>query len=291
MAEQYISIKEIQDRVARHPLMQGVTLDSIVDYTVDFMRIMGIPNIFVNKVETLETHDHRIKLPCDYIETLQLRGRCGVYHYATDTFHYADRHEKDYAPCGCEDEKKNKSCGCRKGKPKERRFGDLCNDCEYCDTCDNLGYDFNQTECISILHSLKVRPQRPHSNTYMTQDSVIFLSNRHDVVELSYLAVLTDKEGYPMVPDNAKFVRALVAYIKKEYFGVLYDTGQINDKVMSKAELDYSWAVGGASTSMHELDLPRLENLSNAMHGIINRNFEFDRQFVTNSDPVVKVIH
>lgn len=285
MAEQYISIKEIQDRVARHPLLQDVTLDSIVNYTVDFMRIMGIPNIFVSKVETLPTDDYRIKLPCDYVETIQLRGRCGVYHYATDTF-YMKIPEKH----GCADESP-KPCGCEQGKPKERRFGELCDGCEFSSTCDNLGYDFNKKECIAILHSLKVRPSVHHSNTYMTQNSVIFLSNKHDVVELSYLAVMTDSEGYPMVPDNAKFVRALVAYIKKEVFGVLFDTGQVSDKVIAKAEQDYAWAVGGASVSMHEIDLPRLENLSNAMHGIINKKFEFDRQFVTNSDPIVKVIH
>ena len=281
MAEQYISIKAIHDRVLRHPLMQGVTMDQVVDYAVDFMRIMGIPNIFVNKVATVETHDHRVKLPCDYIETIQVRGAGGVYHYSSGTFHM-----KAIEPVPHRNPGKPLV-----GIPQGRRFGELCDDCEHKATCDEFGYDYNKTECIAILHPLKVRPRRVRMNTYMTQNSVMFLSNAHDVVDISYLGVMTDGDGYPMIPDNAKFVRALVAYIKREVFTVLFETGQMRPEVLQNAQQEYSWAVGAASSDMHEIDLPRLEQLSNAMHGIMNRRHEFDKQFITNSSPIEMRIH
>ena len=281
MAEQYISIKTIHDRVVRHPLLQGVTMDNVVDYAVDFMRIVGVPNIFIKKVETFETHDFRIKLPCDYLKMIQMRGRYGVYHYATDTFHL-----KPERPHIAEHH-----CACEQGKPAERRFGKWCSDCEFKETCDHLGYDFNKTECITMLHTLKVMPSRPKENTYITQNSVIFLSNKDDVVDISYMAIMTDGEGYPMIPDNAKFERALTAYIKREVFNVLFDTGQINKDVMFRAEQDYAWAVGAASSAMHEIDLPRLETISNAMHGILNKRFQYDRQFIDNGKHVVQKVH
>lgn len=283
MAEQYISIKTIQDRLTRHPLLQGVTLDDVVDYAVDFMRIVGVPNIFVNKIHTAETHDHRVKLPCDYYETIQIRGRFGVYHKASDTFHLKNienippRHVPFSEP--------------PVGIPQGRRFGDLCNDCEHKAFCDEHGYNFNQTECIAMLHPMTVLPKRMKPNTYMTQNSVIFLSNRDDIVDISYLAIMTDAEGYPMIPDNAKFERALTAYIKREVFTILYDTGQLRPDVLQNAQQEYSWAVGAASSAMHETDLAGLEQISNAMHGIINRRFEFDRQFTTNSSPIVTKTH
>lgn len=280
MAEQYISIKTIHDRVVRHPLMQGVTIDNIVDYAVDFMRIVGVPNIFIQKVETFETHDFRVKLPCDYLKMIQMRGRFGVYHYATDTFHLKPkRHLHHHHDCS------------KPGIPQERRFGETCSDCEFKAICDNAGYDFNKTECISMLHTLVPKPHRTKENTYITQNSMIFLSNKDDIVDISYMAIMTDAEGYPMIPDNAKFERALTAYIKREVFSVLFDTGQINKDVMFRAEQDYAWAVGAASSAMHELDLPRLETISNAMHGIINKRFQYDRQFRDNGKHVVQKIH
>ena len=50
MAEQYLSIKKILDSCLRHPLMQDLSLETAVDYTIDFMRIVGTPRMFTEKV-------------------------------------------------------------------------------------------------------------------------------------------------------------------------------------------------------------------------------------------------
>ena len=282
MAEQYVSIKTIHNSITKHPLMQSVTLEAIVDYTIEFMGIVGVPDLYVKKVETKETTDHRIKLPCDYIEMIQMRGNRGVYHKATDTFHLKPREEQHKpSPCDCQTEARN----------SRRRNGALCLECPNNAECTEKAYGYNGVECITILSSMKVRPAVMKPNTYITQDSVIFLSNKCDKVDISYLAVATDSEGYPVIPDNEKFKRGLRSYIKKEVFGVLYDTNQISRDVMFKAEQDYAWDVGAASSAAHEIDLPRIESISQAMHGIINRRFEYDKQFATNANPIVMKTH
>ena len=54
MAEQQQSIKVICDKIMRHPLLQDLSIETIVDYSIDFMRIVGVPSMFQDKVEEAE---------------------------------------------------------------------------------------------------------------------------------------------------------------------------------------------------------------------------------------------
>ena len=48
-----ISIKIILDKLLRHPLLRDLTLETVVDLTIDFMRIVGAPKMFIEKTEIL----------------------------------------------------------------------------------------------------------------------------------------------------------------------------------------------------------------------------------------------
>ena len=50
----YTNIREIASRLMHHPLMVDLTLESIIQYTVDFIGRMGLPPIYYDKVETVE---------------------------------------------------------------------------------------------------------------------------------------------------------------------------------------------------------------------------------------------
>ena len=94
MAEQYTNIRLILDKILRHPLMQDLSLESAVDYTVDFMRIVGVPNMFMEKTEILEIEKYRAMLPDDYYQMIQVRKvKGGTFRYSTDTFHMSESEE------------------------------------------------------------------------------------------------------------------------------------------------------------------------------------------------------
>lgn len=93
MAEQHQSIKVIFDKVLRHPLLQDLSIETIVDYSIDFMRIVGVPQIFENKIELFKVEKYRTSLPCDYYQMNQVRAideegnPIGVFRYSSDSFH------------------------------------------------------------------------------------------------------------------------------------------------------------------------------------------------------------
>ena len=69
----YINIREALSRILRHPLLQDMTLEQVVQYTIDFIGIFGLPKLYQDKEEVLHIEDFRAKLPCDLISINQIK--------------------------------------------------------------------------------------------------------------------------------------------------------------------------------------------------------------------------
>jgi hypothetical protein len=91
--ERYISIKVILDDLLQHPLLKDVTFERAVNYTQEFIRIVGMPRAFEERVAKLEIKDYRAALPCDFESMIQVRAvkeNCKDYKVlreTTDSFH------------------------------------------------------------------------------------------------------------------------------------------------------------------------------------------------------------
>lgn len=97
MAYRYISIRQALDDILDHPLLKDLTFERAVNYVVHFIRIVGCPDIFNEKVEVVDIKDYRGIIPCDMDSIIQVRT-CGhgikdknVLRYTTDSFHMSER--------------------------------------------------------------------------------------------------------------------------------------------------------------------------------------------------------
>lgn len=217
----FISIQSIMDRVTKHPLLEDISFELVVDYVVDFIRIVGSPKSFIDKTAEVEIEDYRGQLPCDFYQMIQVRRvtePCDeheyAYRYTTDNFHISNhkRAESDY--------------------------------------------------------------------TYKIQGDCIFVSPLKDgVVEIAYKALPIDEDGYPMIPDNSKYIRAIEAYIKKQWFTIQFDLGKITQQAMMKADQDYAWAVGQAQSDMIRPSLDEMQSLANMWNSLIVRASEHRTAF------------
>ena len=59
---QYINLREVLARVLDHPMLQDVNLESAIRYSLDFIRKMGLPEVYLEKKETVEIENYRGKL-------------------------------------------------------------------------------------------------------------------------------------------------------------------------------------------------------------------------------------
>jgi hypothetical protein len=204
MAESYTNIRVILDKVLRHPLLQDITLETAIDYTIDFMRIVGVPSMFAEKVTTIKVDKYKALLPEDYYQMNQVRKGDNVLTYSSDSFHF-----------------------------------------------NNNSSD---------------------ANTYKIQGNVIYTSFEKGELEISYQAIAVDEQGFPLIPDNSSFTRALELYIKKQWFTILFDLGKLQPAILQNTQQEYAWAVGDCASEFNRLSLDKAESFYNTWKTLVLRD-------------------
>ena len=217
MANNYISLKVVADKTLRHPMMAGISFEAIIDYAIDFMRIVQCAGFFEERCEEIEIKDYKGLLPDDFYEMNQVRLSTtnNTFRYATDSFHMSNI---------------------------------------------KSGIDL----------------------TYKIQGGYIITSIKEGTIELSYQAILLDEEGFPLIPDNSKFTRALEAYIKKQWFTILFDMGKLQGPILQNVQQEYAWAVGACETEFQKLNLDKAESFYNSWRTMIPRTNEHSTGFIFN---------
>jgi len=222
MNGKYKSLGELMWRVMKHPLVQdGLTYEDAAEYSIEYLRILGAPMTYIDKVEVLELKDYKVEIPCDLIELRGIRyGDChGQYNialrYASDTFHLSEK-----------------------------------------DNCNNY-----------------------REYTYIVNKGVIFTSKEHGYIEVAYKAIMTDEEGYPMIPDNEKVNRGLEYYILYRFLEPFYLMGKITDKAFEYITQQYDWYVGAADASLRGINADQMETIMNGINRIIRSNTHHDSSF------------
>lgn len=93
---QYINIRRILDELKKHPLLQDLTLEQVVSYTITFIGIFGMPKLYQDKEELIHIENFRARLPCDLISINQIKecetGIC--LRSMTDTFMPREHHDR-----------------------------------------------------------------------------------------------------------------------------------------------------------------------------------------------------
>lgn len=218
MAEQHQSIKVVLDNIMQHPLLQDVTLETVINHTVNFMRLVGSPTIFEEKPEVIDIKRYRAKLPCDYHQVVQMRmvknGEVGdPFGSSTDNFHMSD---------------------VKQGSP---------------------------------------------DNSYRIQGGIIHTNVEEGQLEIIYRAIALDDDGYPAIPDNSSFTRALELYIKRHHFTILHDLGKLSPQILNQTLQDYAWAVGDCQSEFNRLSLDEAESFYNSWGTLLPRTNQHKQGF------------
>ena len=136
---------------------------------------------------------------------------------------------------------------------------------------------FNTSEEFAehIDKQLIENPNRIHEldyNDYKIQNNVLYASCTQTDVDVSYLALELDEEGYPVIPDDPEFARALELFIKKEYYTILFDLNKITPAVLQNTQQEYAWAVGACSNKYNRLNIDEMESLKNSLVSLFQNN-------------------
>lgn len=115
--------------------------------------------------------------------------------------------------------------------------------------------------------------------TYKLQNSFIYTSIKEGDIEISYKALLLDEDGFPMIPDNGSYAKALEMYIKKSWFNVLFDLGKITSQVLTVTLQEYAFAAAQAKEDMLTPSVDEMESFTNMWNTLIPRMREHNNGF------------
>lgn len=198
-----ISIRQILDNILAHPMLQDLTLERAVNYAVEFIKIVGMPDAFEHRVEKVEVANYQLdpsKLEGCY-QILSIRDDKGVV--------------------------------------------------------------------LSYSSSLFDSPSNPGSvPSYVVRGNIIQTSIEKGEVEVAYLGIPLE-DGFPTIPDIASYTRALEAYIKKQWFTILFDLGKLHSSILSNAQQEYAWAVGQAQSELAHMSLDEIEAFTNMWNSLL----------------------
>ena len=85
-----------------------------------------------------------------------------------------------------------------------------------------------------------------------------------------YLGIPTDEKGYPLIPDDVYYMKALTAYVTYMLDTANWRKGRVNDKVKADSEQNWLFYVNSARGSANMPNLQVLESIKNTLHRLFN---------------------
>ena len=101
----WTNLKIVADKILRDPIFIGLNFESIIDYFIDFITIVGVPELFDEKFTNTEIPitNYRAVLPDDFLEEIVVSIDQKVARTATDLYfgnyqEYQDLNPNEYFP-------------------------------------------------------------------------------------------------------------------------------------------------------------------------------------------------
>ena len=239
---QYTNIRRVLDDITDHPLLRDVTLEQVIRHTIRFISLHGYPQLYQDKIDTVDIKDFRGLLPCDLISIIQVKDlKTDVcLRSMTDTFTPGLRPKLDM-----------------RNQPK--------------DLLNNM-----KPPVDTYIPPIQEYREEP---SFKTQGRIIFTSFPEGRVEIAYKAIPVDEDDFPLLIDNETYLNALEAYIKVKVFTVKFDTGKIQAGVLSNAQSEYAWAAHLLQSEMITPSMAEMESMTRYLNTFIKPVRQFDNGF------------
>lgn len=144
----------------------------------------------------------------------------------------------------------------------------------------NQVIDYRSGVTLRLMTDSFLQRKTPQQPAYKVQGRKLITSFKQGKVTVSYYAVATDCEGFPLIPDLPIFLKALELYIKLQSFTILFDLQKIPQAILQNVQKDYSWAVAQLSSQMIIPSVDEMENITNMLNQQIPSMHEAKRGFI-----------
>jgi hypothetical protein len=105
--------------------------------------------------------------------------------------------------------------------------------------------------------------------TYKVNNNYIFTSYDKGKIEMSYMAIATDNEGFPLIPDNQQYIEAMKYHLAEKLGFQLYIQDKLSRDKLQAIEQKRDWYFGAAQMQSSIPDIDQMESIKNQMVRLI----------------------
>ncbi len=235
----YISIARLIEELYRdNGYSTEIPWEDLISWTDDALLLIGANQQFLKKVTgteadpDLDVTDYRAPLPCDFYKLEQIAFDGAPVRFAGSTFQHLLSGE---------------CCGLSDSATVTEIFR------------DNFGNEFSPQLSASTSAS-------PSDVTFDINNNYMTFNKKEGKVCLAYLAVPMDKDGFPLIPDNISYRKAVKAYLsaRLDYLNWRKDPSDRGKKSLyDDSEQQWCWYVGQAGNKAKMPDVAMMESIKN----------------------------
>lgn len=248
VGEKYISFREIVEGLYRDlKLQEELNVNDVLEWCAEALSAIGVASQYRQRVTDdcdhpyLEVVGHRACLPKDYSKVIQISYNGYPLNHASSS------------------------------------FGNISTDTETTST----GVTNNGVTPIDVDHfpNLTTGPILNANETYTINNSYLVTSFREGSVVMSYLAVALDDEGFPLIPDNYYYIKAIKAYVTMMLDRIEWRAGRMRDNVFEHSRMDWGNYVRAAKGAGLMPSIPQTENIKNQWLSLMPRINSYNEFF------------
>ena len=271
----YISLKAIMEQVyADNGYQFELPWIDCMQWAEEALNLIGHPRQYIRKVTghkdnpDLDIKDYRAHLPCDFYSLEQVAVNGMPAEYSGNTFH----HLLDGACCGIE------GYTTLSEEIKERNWGTLVKVTAEDGTISYEQRDEEEMDNLNLNYSGLMTFDMTESMysenvpiTFDINNNHITLSEKEGKVCMAYLAIPTDEEGLPLIPEDTSYQLAVKKYLtmKIDYIG--WRKGEIRSDIFQHSEQEWQWYVGQAGNKAKMPNIDQIEAIKNQVMRLLPR--------------------
>lgn len=258
-----ISTQEIVLNVIRNGKYKSTEINQgdIAVWCAEAVDLIGVPYTLKRTFACIDISDHRGVLPCDLVDIVQVSallpsGLQVPMRSATNTFHPIFLNNITNSPV--------------------------------INPAEPVGYDSNGNPIFNFLNydsavSKELVDNLPYNLKDVTYDvnaNFIRTSFKDGAkVLMSYEAFPIDDRGFPMIPDNIKFRKAVEWYVRMMIDYTLWRTDKIKREIYEHSEREWNWYCGAATTAGLMPTLDVMESWKNQLVRLMPRFNQHEQTF------------
>lgn len=236
----YTNVNEILERLRRDFGFEDVVKDEVKEWIWDAVGIIGCVEALQDKNTTIDIVNYRGLMPEDFYsldngairesDTLIALIASSDSHYLNPTVYSAGTTEDQWA-----------------------------NEHTYYQNASTVEETSNEYGFLREVPLIKTDVQY----TYKIKDHYIYCGIEETTLEISYQAFPLSEDGTPAIPNDPKYIRAIVSYIAYMIARRLKFKNEIAKDDFQWISDEYSWAIGSVKGKIKMPDLAMMEVIKN----------------------------